>query len=254
MATSPKAYTHIDDEMYVIKRDGRKEIVSFDKILQRIKKVGLEANIKVNYTSLVMKVIDQIYDSITTTLIDELSAQQCASLSTVHPDYNILAGRLTVSNHQKNTSSSFIEVMDNLYNSKDKHGLQSKIVSDELIQIVKEHGSEIENMIDYNRDYLIDYFGIKTLERAYLLRINKVIVERPQHMWMRVSIGIHGNKLDKIKETYDYMSNKYFTHATPTLFNAGTPHPQLSSCYLLAMENDSIEGIYNTLKDCALIF
>ena len=253
MASSPKAYTHIDDEMYVTKRDGRKEIVSFDKILQRIKKVGLEANIKVNYTSLVMKVIDQIYDSITTTLIDELSAQQCASLSTVHPDYNILAGRLTVSNHQKNTSSSFIEVMENLYNSKDKHGLQSKIVSDELIQIVKEHGSEIENMIDYNRDYLIDYFGIKTLERAYLLRINKVIVERPQHMWMRVSIGIHGNKLDKIKETYDYMSNKYFTHATPTLFNAGTPHPQLSSCYLLAMESDSIEGIYNTLKDCALI-
>jgi len=253
MATSPKAYTDVDDEMYVTKRDGRKEIVSFDKILQRIKKVGLEANIKVNYTSLVMKVIDQIYDGITTTLIDELSAQQCASMSTVHPDYNVLAGRLTVSNHQKNTSASFIQVMNDLHYNKDKHDQQSPIVSDELIQTVKEHGTELESMIDYNRDYLIDYFGIKTLERAYLLRINKVIVERPQHMWMRVSIGIHGNKLDKIKETYDYMSNKYFTHATPTLFNAGTPHPQLSSCYLLAMENDSIEGIYNTLKDCALI-
>lgn len=253
MATSPKAYTDVDDEMYVTKRDGRKEIVSFDKILQRIKKVGLEANIKVNYTSLVMKVIDQIYDGITTTLIDELSAQQCASMSTVHPDYNTLAGRLTVSNHQKNTSTSFIQVMNDLYYNKDKHDQHSPIVSDELIQTVKEHGTEIESMIDYNRDYLVDYFGIKTLERSYLLRINKVIVERPQHMWMRVSIGIHGNKLDKIKETYDYMSNKYFTHATPTLFNAGTPHPQLSSCYLLAMENDSIEGIYNTLKDCALI-
>jgi ribonucleoside-diphosphate reductase alpha chain len=253
MATSPKAYTESDDEMYVTKRNGNREIVSFDKILNRIKKVGNEANIKVNFTSLVMKVIDQIYDGITTTLIDELSAQQCASMSTVHPDYNILAGRLVVSNHQKNTMDTFTDVINALYNNKDKHNKQSPIVSDTLYQVVCEHSKDIESMIDYDRDYLIDYFGFKTLERAYMLKVNKKIVERPQHMWMRVSIGIHGDKLDKVKETYDYLSNKYFTHATPTLFNAGTPHPQLSSCYLLAMEKDSIDGIYNTLKDCALI-
>ena len=243
----------LNEEMYVTKRSGNKEIVAFDKILRRIKNVGTEVGIKINYTALVMKVIDQIYDGITTSLIDELSAQQCASMSTIHPDYSILAGRLTVSNHQKNTSSSFVETMNTLYNNKDKHECHSPIVSENLIQVIHEHGDAIESMIDYNRDYLIDYFGMKTLEKSYLLRINKVILERPQHLWMRVSIGIHGNRIEKIKETYNYMSNKYFTHATPTLFNAGTPHPQLSSCYLLAMEDDSIEGIYNTLKDCALI-
>ena len=196
----------INEEMYVTKRSGRKEIVAFDKILRRIKNVGTEVGIKINYTALVMKVIDQIYDGITTSLIDELSAQQCASMSTVHPDYSILAGRLTVSNHQKNTSSSFVETMNKLYNNKDKHECHSPIVSENLIQVIHEHGDAIESIIDYDRDYLIDYFGMKTLEKSYLLRINKVILERPQHMWMRVSIGIHGNKLEKIKETYNYMS------------------------------------------------
>ncbi len=242
-----------DEEMYVTKRNGDREIVSFDKISRRIKTLGAEANIKINYTSLVMKVIDQIYNNISTTKIDELSAEQCASMSTVHPDYNILAGRIVISNLHKNTTSSFSDAMTRLYNNKDKHDKHSPIVSQTLMDVVNKYKNEIDSTINHESDYLIDYFGLKTLERAYLMRHNKVVVERPQYMWMRVSIGIHGDDIDKVKETYQLMSNKYFTHATPTLFNAGTPHPQLSSCYLIAMEKDSIEGIYNTLKDCALI-
>lgn len=246
-------FTQDDDDMLVTKRDGREEVVSFDKISKRIKKLGQEANIKVNYTALVMKVIDQLHPGIHTTKIDELSAEQCASMSSIHPDYNILAGRITISNHHKNTEESFYNVMSELYNYKDKHDKHSPLISRELMDIVNENKEKIESTMDYQRDYLIDYFGFKTLERAYLMKINKKSVERPQHMWMRVSIGIHGTDLDRALETYHFMSQKYFTHATPTLFNAGTPHPQLSSCYLLGMENDSIEGIYNTLKDCALI-
>ena len=242
-----------DDEMYVTKRDGKEEIVSFDKILTRIKRLGQEANIKINYTTLVMKVIDQLYSGISTRKIDELSAEQCASMSSIHPDYNILAGRITVSNHLKNTDDSFMSVVTKLYNYKDKHNKSSPLVTKELYETVKNNEKEIEEIIDYQRDYLIEYFGFKTLERAYLMRLNNVVIERPQHMWMRVSLGIHGNDLVRVRETYDMMSQKNFTHATPTLFNAGTPHPQLSSCYLISMENDSIEGIYNTLKDCALI-
>jgi len=262
---------NLENEMYVTKRNGEREIVSFDKILNRIKKLGKEASfgkessfrkedclvkdtdLKINYTTLVMKVIDQLYDGISTTKIDELSAEQCASMASIHPDYNILAGRITVSNHHKNTTDSFVNSMTHLYSYQDKHDKHSPLVSQELYNVIVENPLEIENMIDYERDYLIDYFGFKTLERAYLMKVNKVTIERPQHMWMRVAIGIHGDNLERIKETYDLMSQKYFTHATPTLFNAGTPHPQLSSCFLLAMENDSIEGIYNTLKDCALI-
>jgi len=249
----------MDDEMYVTKRNGNREIVSFDKILNRIKKLGKEAHfgkeadIKINYTTLVMKVIDQLYDGISTTKIDELSAEQCASMASIHPDYNVLAGRITVSNHHRNTTDSFVSAMTQLYSYQDKHDKHSPLVSQELYETVLAYPLELEAMIDYERDYLIDYFGLKTLERAYLMKVNKVSVERPQHMWLRVSIGIHGQDLVRVKETYDLMSQKYFTHATPTLFNAGTPHPQLSSCFLLAMENDSIEGIYNTLKDCALI-
>jgi len=252
--------THkMDDEMYVTKRNGNREIVSFDKILNRIKKLGKEAHfgkeadIKINYTTLVMKVIDQLYDGISTTKIDELSAEQCASMSSIHPDYNVLAGRITVSNHHKNTTDSFVNAMTQLYSYHDKQDKHSPLISQELYDIVIAHPMELEAMIDYERDYLIEYFGFKTLERAYLMKVNKVTVERPQHMWLRVAIGIHGSDLLHVKETYELMSQKYFTHATPTLFNAGTPHPQLSSCFLLAMEKDSIEGIYNTLKDCALI-
>lgn len=242
-----------NEEMYVTKRNGEREIVSFDKILQRIKNTGQEANIQLNYTMLAMKVIDQLYDGISTSQIDELTSEQCASLASTHPDYNTLAGRIVVSNLQKNTHSEFVKVVNDLYHFRDSHDKQCPIVSDKQYISVQKNSEKFEEMIDYERDYLIDYFGFKTLERAYLLRINKKIVERPQHMWMRVAIGIHGDDLERVKESYDAMSQKYFTHATPTLFNAGTPRPQLSSCFLIAMEDDSIQGIYNTLKDCANI-
>ena len=240
-------------EMYVTKRDGQTEIVSFDKILRRIKRIGLEAGIQINYTTLAMKVIDQLYDNISTTKIDELTADQCASMSSIHYDYATLASHITVSNHHKNTESDFAVVMSQLYNYMDKHNKQSPLVSKELLDVVEANKERLAGALDFKRDYVFDYFGFKTLEKSYLMRINDKVVERPQHMWMRVSLGIHGSNLDDAIKTYDLMSQKYFTHATPTLFNAGTPRPQLSSCFLISMENDSIEGIYNTLKDCALI-
>jgi ribonucleoside-diphosphate reductase alpha subunit len=248
-------------EMRVTKRNGKLQDVAFDKILERIKKIGQEANIRINYSSLVKKVIDQIYDTIPTSKIDELVGEQCAALSTNHYDYSSLASRIVISNHQKNTEDNFAIVMKTLYYFKDIHNNSFPLVSETLWKFTEEHETEINKMIDYNRDYLIDYFGFKTLERAYLFKCGDKVVERPQHMWMRVAIGIHGDQyhpdqkecLRLVKETYDLMSQKYFTHATPTLFNAGTPRSQLSSCYLISMEEDSIEGIYNTLKDCALI-
>ena len=242
-----------NDDMRVTKRDGNLEEVAFDKILSRVKKLGQEVGIQINYQQLVIKIIDQLFDTISTTKIDELLAEQCASMSTLNPDYGTLAARIVVSNHQKNTESLFSNVMMSLYKFKDVHGNNYPLISQELYEVILEHGPTIDNIIDNNRDYLIDYFGFKTLEKSYLMRLNGKIEERPQHMWMRVSIGIHGANLPKVKETYNMMSQKYFTHATPTLFNAGTPRQQLSSCYLIAMEDDSIDGIYNTLKDCALI-
>jgi len=242
-----------NDEMYVVKRNGNREIVSFDKILQRIKNTGQEIGIQINYTTLTMKVIDQLYDGITTTQIDELTAEQCASLASTHPDYNALAGRIMVSNHQRNTLTSFSEIMGQLYQYTDKHGKHAPLVSEQLHTFVSANREELDVLCDFSRDYLIDYFGFKTLERSYLMKLDKKTVERPQHMWLRVAIGIHGTDMENIKITYDLMSQKYFTHATPTLFNAGTPKPQLSSCFLLALEEDSMEGIYNTLKDCAMI-
>jgi len=248
----------LTNEMRVTKRDGKLEDIAFDKILTRIKKLGQEASIQINYSSLAMKVIDQLYDKIETTKIDELAAEQCAALSTQHPDYGTLASRIVISNHQKNTEPLFSDIVSALYEFKNVHGEHKPLVSELLYEFTIQYSKEINEMIVHERDYLIDYFGFKTLERAYLFKIGNKIVERIQHMWMRVSIGIHGdldnpNSLDLIKETYNLMSQKFFTHATPTLFNAGTPRPQLSSCYLIAMEEDSIEGIYNTLKDCAQI-
>ena len=250
-------------EMRVIKRNGQLEDLSFDKILSRIRKLGQEAGIQINYQSLVMKVIDQLYDKISTTKIDELAAEQCAVMSTNHLDYATLAGRIVVSNHQKNSEPMFSSVVDKLYKFTDIHGVNRPLVSKTLWNFTQKHMETINGMIEHNRDYLIDYFGFKTLERAYLFKVDNKIIERPQHMWMRVSIGIHYENesmnenleetLRLIKETYDLMSQKYFTHATPTLFNAGTPRPQLSSCYLIAMEDDSLDGIYNTLHDCARI-
>jgi len=246
-------------EMRVTKRNGELQDIAFDKILERVKKLGQEANIQINFSSLVMKVIDQLYDTIPTGKIDELAAEQCASMSTNHPDYATLAGRISVSNHQKNTDPLFTNVISKLYEFTNSKGENKPLISQNLFEFTQQYANEINSMIDHNRDYLVDYFGFKTLERAYLFRINNTIVERPQHMWMRVSIGIHGDltnpeeSLRLVKETYDLMSQKFFTHATPTLFNAGTPRPQLSSCYLIAMEDDSIDGIYNTLGDCAQI-
>ena len=246
-----------EDDM-VIKRNGKKEVISFDKISSRLKNLGKDPNLgkhplSINYTKLVQKICDRLYNGISTSLIDELTAQQCASLTTTHPHYGILASRILISNHQKNTPTTFYKANDILYNFKDINGKHHPIIKTEQYEFIKKHKKELEIMIDYNRDYLIDYFGFKTLERAYLLRVNGKLIERPQHMWLRVSVCIHLGNLEKIKTTYDLMSQKYFTHATPTLFNAGTPRPQLSSCYLIAMENDSIKGIYNTLADCAAI-
>tara|TARA_X000000368_G_scaffold221931_1_gene175168 strand:+ start:2641 stop:4977 length:2337 start_codon:yes stop_codon:yes gene_type:complete len=243
-----------DDSMFVTKRNGNREEIAFDKILNRVKQVGLECDINLNYTSLVMKIIEQLYDGIETSKIDELTAQHCASQNTHHPDFGTLAGRIVVSNNHKNTTEKFSDVVNKLYNFFDERTQTIKpLISENLYKYVTKNSDKYNEMIDYTRDYLIDYFGFKTLERAYLMSVNKVIVERPQHMWMRVAVCLHGDDLDSVKETYDLLSEKYFTHATPTLFNAGTPRPQLSSCYLIAMEEDSIEGIYNTLKDCALI-
>lgn len=251
-----------NNEMRVTKRNGELQDISFDKILERVKKLGQEAKININYSSLVMKVIDQLYDKIPTSKIDELAAEQCASMSTLNPDYGTLAGRIIISNHQKNTDPNFYMVVNRLYNFRDINGKKKPLLSNTLFEFVATYTQEIEDMIDYERDYLIDYFGFKTLERSYLFKCDNIVIERPQHMWMRVAIGIHGytdnsytkeKVLQLVKETYDLMSQKYFTHATPTLFNAGTPRPQMSSCYLIAMEDDSIDGIFSTLKDCAHI-
>ena len=245
-------------DMRVTKRNGQLVDIEFDKILNRIKKLGHEVGIHINYSSLAMKVIDQLYDKIETTKIDELAAEQCASLSTNHPDYGTIASRIVISNHQKNTTPLFSNVMLALHMFNNTQKKNISLISQKCWDFVDSNSEKLNEMIDHNRDYLIDYFGFKTLERGYLFRVNNTVIERIQHMWLRVAVGIHGdlnnpNSLDLIKETYDLMSQKYFTHATPTLFNAGTPRPQLSSCYLIAMEDDSIEGIYNTLKDCAHI-
>ena len=239
--------------MNVLKRNGSYEQISFDKILNRIKKQGKDANLELNYSSLTMKVIDQLYDKISTSKIDELTCEECAALSTIHPDYSILASRIYVSNHHKNTKSDFFETMTTLYDYIDEHGNYSPLISCEFYNIVCYFQYELNEMIDYERDFLFDYFGLKTLERSYLFKKNNKIVERPQHMWLRVAVNIHGYNIDAIKETYDLLSLKYFTHATPTLFNSGTNNPQLSSCFLLAMEEDSLDGIFNTLHDCAKI-
>ena len=244
-----------EEELHVIKRDGTVEVVSFDKILKRVKCLGTETkpNLTVNYSQLVMKVVDQLYDNMPTYVIDELTAEQCASLITKHLDYGTLASRIIVSNNHKNTKSNFAETMDALYQFRDSHGVHKSLIHKDTWRISQTHSELFQSILDYSRDYLFDYFGFKTLERAYLMKIGKQILERPQHMWLRVAIGIHGEDLPRVKETYELLSQKYFTHATPTLFNAGTNHPQLSSCYLIGMEDDSIDGIYRTLKDCANI-
>jgi ribonucleotide reductase alpha subunit len=236
----------------VIKRDGAREPFSFDKILRRVRGL-VKPGLSVNCGALVQKIIARLHDNIRTDQIDELMSQQCASLITTHPDYGILASRILISNHHKRTPSTLKAVVEMLHGFKDVHGCSHPLIDDALYDLVVAEHNAIEAIIDYDRDFDLDYFGFKTLERAYLMRIGDTIVERPQHMWMRVALAIHGYDLDAAKETYDYMSGLFFTHATPTLFNAGTPKAQLSSCFLLAMEDDSIDGIYRTLADCAKI-
>jgi ribonucleotide reductase alpha subunit len=237
--------------MKVEKRCGETEEVSFDKVLNRLKKIS--GDIQIDTSEIAQKVCSRIYDGVKTTELDELAAYLCSSMSIENPEYGILASRIIVSNHHKNTSPSFSETINILYNTKDVHGNHSSSVSVDVFNIVQKYTEKLNSYIDYSRDYLFDYFGFKTLERSYLIRVNKKIVERPQHMWMRVAIGIHGDDIKEILQTYDLMSKKYFTHATPTLFNAGTNRPQLSSCFLSSMNDDSVVGIYESLKEMALI-
>ncbi len=240
--------------MKVIKRDGRKEVVMFDKITARIRKLCYGLNELVDPLKVAMRVIEGLYDGVTTTELDTLAAEIAATMTVSHPDYARLAARISVSNLHKNTKKSFSEVMTDLYTYVNpRTGKKAPLLSDEVYKIIKENAEELDSMIIYNRDFGYDYFGFKTLERSYLLKLNGQIAERPQHMLMRVSIGIHLNDLAAAKETYELMSKKYFTHATPTLFNSGTPKPQMSSCFLLTMKEDSIDGIYDTLKQTAKI-
>lgn len=241
--------------MYVIKRDGKREVVHFDKITSRINKLcyGLDP-VHVDASVISQKVVPGLYPGVTTVELDELAAQTAASCATRHPDFSTLAARISVSNLHKQTSKVFSEVVEILHNHvHPKTGQASSLVSDQLYDIVMKNKDRLNSAIIYDRDYNYDYFGFKTLERAYLLSCNKKIIERPQHMIMRVAIGIHGEDIDSALISYDLMSQKFFTHATPTLYNAGTPHPQLSSCFLLTMKDDSIDGIYDTLKQCAII-
>jgi ribonucleoside-diphosphate reductase alpha chain len=240
--------------MYVVKRDGHKEPVMFDKITDRIKKLCYGLNDLVDAVKVAMRVIEGLYDGVTTSELDNLAAETAASMTVTHPDYAQLAARIAVSNLHKNTKKSFSETMTDMYlYVNPRTGQKAPLISDEVYEVIKNNAEVLDSMIIYNRDFNYDYFGFKTLERSYLLKINGKIVERPQHMLMRVSVGIHLNDIDAVKETYELMSKKFFTHATPTLFNAGTPKPQMSSCFLLTMKDDSIEGIYDTLKQTAKI-
>ncbi|MDR6809482.1 ribonucleoside-diphosphate reductase alpha chain [Dyadobacter sp. BE34] len=241
--------------MYVIKRDGRRESVKFDKVTARIEKLsyGLDAAY-VQPVEVAKKVVSGIYDGVTTAELDNLAAETAASMTTKHPDYAILAARVAISNLHKNTLKSFSATMKRLYTYVDsKTGENASLISKEVYEVIRQNASLLDSTIIYDRDYSYDYFGYKTLEKSYLLKVEGKIVERPQHMLMRVAIGIHQEDVQAAIETYHLLSEKWFTHATPTLFNAGTPKPQMSSCFLLTMKEDSINGIYDTLKNCALI-
>ena len=240
--------------MYVIKRNGRQESVKFDKITARIEKLSYSLSPFVNSIDVAKKVIEGIYDGVRTTELDNLAAETAASLTTKHPDYALLASRIAVSNLHKNTTKSFSETMRKLYDYTDPtNGKKLPMIADDIMEIVEANAELLDSSIIYDRDFGFDYFGFKTLEKSYLLKINGVIAERPQHMYMRVSIGIHKHDIESAIKTYNLMSERWFTHATPTLFNAGTPKPQMSSCFLLAMKDDSIDGIYDTLKQTAKI-
>ncbi|WP_114751677.1 ribonucleoside-diphosphate reductase subunit alpha [Pleomorphovibrio marinus] len=241
--------------MLVIKRDGRRESVRFDKITARIENLckGLDPK-HIHPIEVAKKVIDGLYDGVTTTELDNLAAEVCASLTVKHPDYAILAARIAISNLHKTTSQSFSNTMKRLYTYINPITQENAaLIAPDVYGVVKQHAALLDEVIDYDRDFDYDFFGFKTLERSYLIKLDGKVVERPQHMLMRVAIGIHKEDIDAAIETYHLLSQKWFTHATPTLFNAGTPKPQLSSCFLLTMKDDSIDGIYDTLKQCAKI-
>ncbi|MDP9048373.1 MAG: ribonucleoside-diphosphate reductase subunit alpha, partial [Bacteroidota bacterium] len=241
--------------MFVIKRDGKKETVKFDKITARIEKLcyGLNPAL-VDPIDVAKKVIEGLFDGVTTSELDNLAAETAASLTTKHPDYALLASRIAVSNLHKNTIKSFSETMRNLYEYIDpKNGKEASLLAPDVWEIIEKNAELLDSTIIYDRDFGFDYFGFKTLEKSYLLKLDGKIAERPQHLFMRVSIGIHKEDIDSAIKTYNLMSERWFTHATPTLFNAGTPKPQMSSCFLLTMKDDSIEGIYDTLKQTAKI-
>ena len=240
--------------MFVIKRDGRKEPIMFDKITARIRKLNYGLNPLVDPVRVAMRVIEGLYDGVTTSELDNLAAEIAATMTTTHPDYAKLAARISVSNLHKNTKKSFSETMTDLYEYVNpRTGKKAPLLSDEVYEVIHKNAEKLDSSIIYNRDFGYDFFGFKTLERSYLLKLNGHIVERPQHMLMRVSIGIHLNDIKSALDTYELMSKRYFTHATPTLFNSGTPKPQMSSCFLLTMREDSIDGIYDTLKQTAKI-
>ena len=240
--------------MYVVKRDGRKEQVMFDKITARVRKLCYGLNELVDPLKVTMRVIEGLYDGVTTSELDNLAAEIAATMTTAHPDYARLAARISVSNLHKNTKKTFSEVMHDLYTYiNPRTGKEAPLLADDVYEIIMKNKDVLDSTIIYNRDFGYDYFGFKTLERSYLLKLNGTIAERPQHMLMRVAVGIHLDDLESVIETYELMSKKYFTHATPTLFNAGTPKPQMSSCFLLTMKDDSIDGIYDTLKQTAKI-
>lgn len=241
--------------MLVIKRDGRRESVRFDKITARIENLCYELDPKfIQPIEVAKKVIDGLYDGVTTSELDNLAAEVCASLTVRHPDYAILAARIAISNLHKTTSQSFSNTMKRLYTYVNpKTGENAQLIDTEVYGIIKKNAAHLDEAVDYKRDFGYDYFGFKTLEKSYLIRLDGKVVERPQHMLMRVAVGIHKEDIPSVIETYNLLSERWFTHATPTLFNAGTPKPQLSSCFLLTMKDDSIDGIYDTLKQCAKI-
>ena len=240
--------------MYVLKRDGRREPVQFDKITARIKKLCYGLHAAVEPTKVAMRVIEGVYDGVTTTELDNLAAEVAATNAVTHPDYAQLASRIAVSNLHKATKKSFTETMEDLHNYVDPvTGENASLIADDVWEIIQKNAELLDSSIIYDRDFNYDFFGFKTLERSYLLKIKGEIAERPQHMLMRVAVGIHKDDMESAIETYNMMSEGWFTHATPTLFNAGTPKPQMSSCFLLTMKEDSISGIYDTLKQCAKI-
>jgi len=240
--------------MYVIKRNGKKESVKFDKVTARIEKLSYGLSPIVNVIDVAKKTIEGIYEGVPTTELDNLAAETAASLTITHPDYAILASRIAVSNLHKNTVKSFSATMRKLYNYvDDASGKKLPLIADDVMQIIEDNADLLDSTIIYDRDFAFDYFGFKTLEKSYLLRIGGKVAERPQHMYMRVAVGIHKHDIDSVIKTYHLMSERWFTHATPTLFNAGSPKPQMSSCFLLTMKEDSIDGIYDTLKQTAKI-